>query len=629
MVKFLESQMQYMPRDKVLIRFSDTKSINDGEWMARCPVHQDDKQSLHVTEVKNGTLLLKCHAGCDNRDIMTAIGLGMRDLFPPKEPNGRNNDTYYLYRDESGKVIFRTVRRNPKGFYQQRPDGQGGWINNLDGITPIPYRLSGLIKGIADGKPVYIVEGEKDAENLVRMGLIATTNHGGAGKWTEAHSKFFPAGTVVHILPDNDLPGQKHATVIAGQLTVRGCKVKIINLPTLPEKGDVSDWITQGGSAEQIEAIAANAPEWTINEPEPVDQVKVIPLSNVEMVSTTWVWLQGRLARNHVTLLAGDPGQGKSYCSISLAAAISNGNGLPVIESEQLLFMRGDIEGPQKVLILAYEDDAATIKERAIQAGANLDNVLILEGKQDETGACHPVTAGSIQVLQDTVEQYRPALVIIDPIQAFTGSRVDMHRANEVQSVMASLTDIARRYDCAVLVIAHMNKSTAQGNAMYRVIGSIAFVGAVRTAILMARDREDKDIRHLIWIKSNLAKEPEPLMATIDPAFGGWVWVGPSSAEANELLSVPFQKTDESGGTLAKAKDFLTETLGRGPVSTKKLIQDAREGWGISEKTLRRAKEQLGVYVFRNGDSWYWTQKDGRQDGQNIDTLPIDHVRPS
>lgn len=596
--------MNHKPIEIILPKLAGVKQTKSNEWMAICsgPGHKDNKQSLHITEKNDGTVLLKCHAGCRNQDIMDALGLQMRALFPPKQsqPSGAH---YYEYRNETGKLIYRTVRRYPKGFYQQRSDGQGGWISNLNEITALPYRLPELIIGIAEDRTVLIVEGEKDADNLTRQGFVATTNHGGAGKWAEHHSKYFPSGTQVVILPDNDLPGMRHAESVAKQLTLKGCKVKIVALPDLPEKGDISDWLAKGGTKEQLEQIIADTLECSIN-PKTLSNVKVTPLSEVETVKTFWIWLQGRLALNHVTLLAGDPGQGKSYFGINLAAAISQGKGLPVIENERLLFRSGDINGSQKVLILAYEDDSATIKERAIQAGAYLDNILILEGTKDHKGDCQPITAESIHVLRETIETLKPALVIVDPIQAYTGSRTDIHRANEVQSVMAGLTSIARDYECAVLVIAHMNKSSAQGNALYRVIGSIAFVGAVRTAILMARDHKDKDIRHLVWIKSNLAKEPEALKATIDHSNGGWRWIGPSNADATELLAPPIPNRNERNQT-TYAENFLLEILADGPLSTNEILKTAEKS-GLSQRTIERAKSKLGIKSFRENTSWKW-----------------------
>jgi 5S rRNA maturation endonuclease (ribonuclease M5) len=130
-------------------------------------------------------------------------------------------------------------------------------------INPLPYRLPELKKALEAGEAVYIPEGEKDAGNLAKIGLIATTNHGGAGKWRESHSKHFPAGANVIILPDNDQPGRDHAQKIATSLTARGCLVRIVELPGLADKEDVSDWLKAGGTKEKLLALAKRAAYWT------------------------------------------------------------------------------------------------------------------------------------------------------------------------------------------------------------------------------------------------------------------------------------------------------------------------------------------------------------------------------
>lgn len=236
------------PIDKILAVIQNSKQIKPKEWMCQCPCHQDDKASLHITEAEDGRVLLKCHAGCDNRDIVKAWGLEMKNLFTARDKDESNKQerrilTTYDYKDLHGKLIFQTIRYEPKDFRQRRPDGKGDYIWNLQGVEPIPYRLPELKKALDDKKMILIVEGEKDVENLCKLGFTATCNHSGAGKWKESHSKCFPPGSKVIILPDNDDPGRKHGQSVAEQLVSCGCDVVIIELPGLPDKGDVSDWL--------------------------------------------------------------------------------------------------------------------------------------------------------------------------------------------------------------------------------------------------------------------------------------------------------------------------------------------------------------------------------------------------
>ena len=163
-------------------------------------------------------------------------------------------DKLYDYTDATGQLIYQAVRLRPKGFYVRRPDPActGEWLNNLTDCEPLPYRLPEVLATIKAGETVFVVEGEKDADALAEIGLAATTNHGGAGKWTTACSRHFAAGAKVVVIADNDRPGQDHALDVARKLQDQGCDVCNLTLPDLPEKGDVSDWIHSGGDKAEL-----------------------------------------------------------------------------------------------------------------------------------------------------------------------------------------------------------------------------------------------------------------------------------------------------------------------------------------------------------------------------------------
>jgi predicted P-loop ATPase len=150
---------------------------------------------------------------------------------------------------------FQVVRSSGKVFRQRRPDGSGGWIWNRKGVSELPYRLPELIAAKAKGETIFISEGEKDVEALRSHGLVATCNPGGAGKWRRKFAEYFEGADVV-ILPDNDTPGQKHVEQVAKILSPVAKRVRILLLPSLPPKGDVSDWIKAGGTAETLLDIA-------------------------------------------------------------------------------------------------------------------------------------------------------------------------------------------------------------------------------------------------------------------------------------------------------------------------------------------------------------------------------------
>ena len=161
----------------------------------------------------------------------------------------------YDYKDESSQLLYQVVRYAPKDFRQRRPDDQGGWIWNLQGVRRVLYRLQELLQA-NPADCVFIVEGEKDVDRLYDEGLVATTCAMGAAKWDGNYSEFLNDREFVAIIPDNDGAGRRHAKHIAESLAFVGVKAKILELPGLPEKGDVSDWLNAGGSKEELIKLA-------------------------------------------------------------------------------------------------------------------------------------------------------------------------------------------------------------------------------------------------------------------------------------------------------------------------------------------------------------------------------------
>jgi hypothetical protein len=168
--------------------------------------------------------------------------------------NARQPVAVYPYTDERGAVVFEVVRFEPKDFRQRRPDGRGGWIWSLGHVRRVPFRLPQLLA--ANGRTVHVVEGEKDVLALERFGLVATCNPGGAGKWRQEFAAYFRGADVV-ILPDNDAAGEAHAKDVAASLQAVAARVRIVRLPGLGPKEDVSDWLARGGTAEELARLAA------------------------------------------------------------------------------------------------------------------------------------------------------------------------------------------------------------------------------------------------------------------------------------------------------------------------------------------------------------------------------------
>jgi len=253
-------------------RCEDAHTYQNG-WRARCPAHQGQSDTSLSIEPASDRVLLHCHASCDTEDVLQAMGLKLADLFltPSLRVNGQTQRTkikrrivkVYDYYDVHGTLVHQTVRYEPKDFRQRRPDpaNPSKYIWNLDRIESVLYHLPQVLAAVQRRELVYIVEGEKDADALQALGLVATCNAMGAGKWRDSYTKVLRDAHVV-ILPDNDDPGRKHAALVAGALDRVAASVKVVELPNLADKGDVSDWLTAGGSCEQLETMVAEAPLW-------------------------------------------------------------------------------------------------------------------------------------------------------------------------------------------------------------------------------------------------------------------------------------------------------------------------------------------------------------------------------
>lgn len=253
-----------------------------------CPGHEDVTPSLSVSN-GGGKILVKCFGGCPQDRVIGA--LKEKKLWPSSNGNGTQAHkprivATYDYHDSASKIGFQVCRMDPKSFRQCRPDGAGGRIwgltageygrrasqkdwykvkagqsyaetKNFPACNPVPYRLP----EVRQAEVVAIVEGEKDADALTALGVTATCNPGGAGKWRREFHQFFRGKKIV-ILPDNDEPGRAHAQDVAQNLHGAAAVVKVVELAGLPEKGDVSDWIKTGGTFEQLADLVKAAPEW-------------------------------------------------------------------------------------------------------------------------------------------------------------------------------------------------------------------------------------------------------------------------------------------------------------------------------------------------------------------------------
>jgi phage/plasmid primase-like uncharacterized protein len=227
------------------------------------------KDRFRLIDVAAGALFCNQCFNEDNGDGIAALQWLRGGTFPktvnalaeylgqssphPNGPAGNGKSRIvatYDYRDERGEVLYQVVRFDPKGFRQRRPKAGGGWEYSVKGTRLVPYRLLEMLAADPSGN-VLIVEGEKDADRAASMGMVATTCAMGAGKWRPEYNEHF-RGRSVCIIPDNDKPGREHANQVAQALCGIAGSIRVVELPGVPEKGDLSDWLDQGGSIERL-----------------------------------------------------------------------------------------------------------------------------------------------------------------------------------------------------------------------------------------------------------------------------------------------------------------------------------------------------------------------------------------
>ena len=258
------------PIDRVLAAFKRVKTDGPSKWKAECPTHADDTQSLGVARGRDGRIVMTCRAGCDTKAVLAAVGLSMADLFAPgsAQPAVQQTTTTrttslqktYDYTDADGKLLFQSCRLHDsatgkKTFLQRRrlPDGKWDW--SLGGTTPVLYRLPEVLAAVESGRPVYIVEGEKDADNLAALGFTATTNPMGAGKWRESMSPVFTGADVV-ILPDNDEPGRESAERLRARANAARLRCDVLT-PTADGDDWADVWAAAGADLAVMKETAA------------------------------------------------------------------------------------------------------------------------------------------------------------------------------------------------------------------------------------------------------------------------------------------------------------------------------------------------------------------------------------
>ena len=309
-----------------------------------------------------------------------------------------------------------------------------------------------------------------------------------------------------------------------------------------------------------------------LKEPSKPETVKIIRMSDVELTPVEWLW-KPYLPFGKLSVLQGNPGEGKTYFAMHLAAACTNGKLLPNMERME----------PFNVIYQTAEDGLGdTVKPRLIEAGADLDRVLVIDDSDVQLTL-------SDERIEKAIIENNARLVIIDPIQAYLGADVDMNRANEVRPIFMRLGQVAQRTGCAILLIGHLNKAAGM-QSLQRGLGSIDIAAAVRSVMFIGKLKHDPTMRILTQEKSSLAPPGVSLAFSLGDE-GGFRWVGEYDITADEMLSgiEPQRETKTQ-----QAKDLICALLAGGKQVLSEDIDKAALERGIPGRTVRDAKRELG-----------------------------------
>ena len=509
---------------------------NGNNWSAQCPCRSDDENpSLSIGQGDDGRVLVTCHRGngCDVNKICDSMGLAVGDLMPPRDDDMplpqraksiRRDDPHvtpaptkkkkatlelvctYDYTDNDGNLLFQKQRfidkdTGKKTFRQRRQTEDGEWAYNLDGVDQVLYNLPEVTQGIADGKNIVVVEGEKDVETLRSLGRIATTMPGGAGKWRENHTEALRGANVI-VVSDNDEVGKEHANDVAEKLRNADCTVRVM----IPDGvKDITDLIESGGSLSELRDIDAQLDdkdndkfdtalakiEKVFERDDLSDHVKMLRASNIvldltadtkarptgrlvkwsefidEDVDDSYDWLIPEvLERGERVMVVAAEGVGKTMLGRQVALCSAAGiNPFTYEKMKPIRTLMVDLENPQRIIRRTSLD----IQKKAHHYGWCEDPQSYLLTKPDGLDL---LKASDREYLEENIEEIKPDLLLLGPVyKSFVdpGGRTSEAIAIEVAKYFDSLREW---FKCAMWFEHHAPLGSQMSSRDLRPFGS-------------------------------------------------------------------------------------------------------------------------------------------------------------
>lgn len=495
---------------EVLRYFDGVKKCGESQYMARCPCHDDKKQSLSIGRGQKG-VVLKCQAGCDTRDIIARIGLKPRDLFYDSQESLQEKRRIVATYNYPGGV--QKLRYSDKSFSWRQPDGKGGWIWSRKGVKPSLYIAGELSDGVA------VCEGEKDADNLHSLGWDAVSGADGAGpgKWKPEYTEQLK-GLSVCIFQDNDDVGKAYARETAAALHGVASKVFVYDLasvwPEIPEHGDVSDLIAAFGEENACELLAQlirSTPEWEPQkEPDIFDSFgfySVPDLTPEEKKPPEFI-VDGMIPCG-MTFLSGAPKIRKSFMALQIASAAATGSPFLSHNTTQCDVAYLDLEGSKPRVSFRAERMSMKIPR----------NVFITNSITER------LSDGLVDKLRQ-LHRARPSirLIIIDTYSRARGM-VRSGGANAYDADVAFLEPVQRmalEENIAVVFIHHDKKGAGfASDSFERLSGTMGISGSSDCVINLVADGKRFDGKATMEYTPRDAKGGE-IKLVFDERFGEW-----------------------------------------------------------------------------------------------------------
>ena len=534
-----------------LAALNNVKGPDPGGWYtALCPFHNDQhRPNLRVNE--NGFVCLACGVKGNARALATKLGLEAAATSLVDRIIAE-----YDYHDAQGRLLFQVVRLLPKDFRQRRSDGAGGWLWNLKGITPVLYRLPELLATpLSD--TVFLVEGEKDVDRLRAEGLVATCNPMGAGKWRHSYSEALRSRPVA-IITDNDEPGRQHTSQVMRALHGIATSVARLDLPGLPEKGDVSDWLDGGGTIEELTRLSLEVPATPSAQASSPSLQLISAKDLVKKDLPEPRWAVPDLLPEGLAILGGKPKMGKSWFALNLGIAVATGGvALGSIRTEA-----GD------VLYLALEDT-----ERRLQ-GRLRDVLGDSPAPASLTFSCTwlRVDEGGLEELELWLRTHPAArLVIVDTLAKVRPprGRNDTLYESDYASI-SGLKALADRYGVAILVIHHLRKQDS-ADPVDAISGTLGLAGAADAILVLGRERGKHDASLFVTGRD---LDESNLTLRWDDAVCCWSIVE-AEEEKQHISLARKQVLDalEAQGSVALLPNQIASLVRKGAGSVRKLLR--------------------------------------------------------